>query len=111
MQNTLETQTATAAGSNDYHLLPATEKQLRFAKTISARTGVVLPYEATLDRSALSVWIDTNKTAPGRSDLDAIPTAKQVAFAENIARRKHRDVPRECFRDKRLMSAWITGNK
>ena len=102
---------APTGGTNDYHVLPATEKQLQFARDIAARNRVALPDEVREDRKALSRWIDAHKAKLAQSRFDAYPSAKQVAFAERIARRKHREVPRECFKDKALMSSWIDHNK
>ena len=45
---------------NDNHLLPATEKQLQFARAIALRTGQVLPWEAQQDRQSLSTWVSEN---------------------------------------------------
>ena len=98
--------------SNDYHRLPATEKQLQFARQIAARTSTELPSDVVDDRRALSAWIDAH--LPSRSEQTSrfsnYPTSKQVAFAERIARMKRRHVPRECFHDKTMMSHWIDGN-
>ncbi len=99
------------AASNDYHQLPASEKQLRFARSLARRTGAVLPYEVQTDRKRLSDWIDAAKRKAPVSKFSNYPTSKQVAFAERLARRKRRDIPRECFQDKGLMSKWIDHNK
>lgn len=101
------------AASNDYHRLPASETQLRFARALAARTGRVLPYEVQTDRNRLSAWIDeAKKAAPTpTSRFSNYPTSKQVAFAERLARAKRRDIPQECFKDKHLMSRWIDHNK
>ncbi|MFK8035288.1 MAG: hypothetical protein AB8B94_14195 [Hyphomicrobiales bacterium] len=40
--------------SNDYHQVPATEKQIAYAKQISLSVGEVLPWDAQQDRYALS---------------------------------------------------------
>ena len=97
--------------AHDYHVLPASEKQLRYARQIATRKRIVLPYDVQTDRRSLSEWIDRNKMAHVESAYDSYPSSKQVAFAEQIARRKRRDVPDECFKDRSLMSAWITHNK
>ena len=102
---------AEAADSNDYHILPPSEKQLSFAAAISARAGVALPDQARTDRAILSKWIERHRSARAENRYDRYPSSKQVRFAESIARRKRRDVPRECFRDKGLMSHWIDSNK
>lgn len=99
----------TQLATNDYHRLPASEKQLRYARSIAAKLSADLPGDVLEDRRALSAWIDRHK-AP-RSRFDAYPSSKQVAFAERIARIKRRDIPQECFRDRGLMSRWIDSNK
>lgn len=99
------------ASSNDYHVLPASEKQLYYARQIAMRKNIALPFDAQMDRRALSDWIDRNKLVHVESRYANYPSSKQVAFAEQIARRKRRDVPHECFKDRGLMSAWITHNK
>ncbi len=102
--------------TNDYHTLPASEKQLRFARALAERTGDILPYELRMDRRGLSAWIERHKAkVPVRSatggKFSNYPTSKQVAFAERLARMKRRDIPQECFQDKGLMSKWIDHNK
>lgn len=101
----------TENSANDYHVIPASEKQLRYARQIATRKRIVLPYDVQTDRRSLSEWIDRNKMAHVESAYGSYPSSKQVAFAEQIARRKKRDVPDECFKDRSLMSAWITHNK
>ncbi|WP_416514186.1 hypothetical protein [Aliiroseovarius sp. YM-037] len=97
--------------SNDYHQLPVTEKQLRFARQIAARAHITLPWEAQQDRQALSAWIDEHRAEMTASRFAQYPSSKQVAFAERIARLKRRTVPPECFRDRKMMSRWIDSNK
>ena len=99
--------------SNDYHLLPVTEKQMQYAQKIAAQLDISLPDEIRRERRAMSTWIETNRP---RRTLNATqfsnyPSSKQVAFAERIARIKRRDVPQECFRDRGKMSRWIEFNK
>ncbi|WP_187431429.1 hypothetical protein ROLI_047920 (plasmid) [Roseobacter fucihabitans] len=101
---------SSAGGSNDYHQIPVTEKQLNFARQISQRAGVVLPLEVQQSRLELSRWIDANKTAKPTSPFANYPSSKQVGFAEQIARRKRTEVPHECFRDRGMMSKWIDAN-
>lgn len=103
--------TENALRSNDYHVLPATEKQIRFAQSLASRTKEELPSELAADRRRLSRWIEAQCRKPDRSPFSSYPSSKQVAFAERIARIKRRDVPRECFRDKTLMSKWIDSNR
>jgi len=115
MMNATHSSTATAtatATSNDYHQLPATEKQLKFARHLSVKNGVILPWEVQCDRRSLSQWIDEQQNKSQRtSKFDCYPSSKQVQFAERIARYKRSQVPDECFRDKGLMSKWIDCNK
>ena len=89
--------------------LPATAKQLAYARKIAEQQNVVLPWDIQQDRRALSQWIDTQRSAPRVRDTR--PSSKQVAFAERIARIKRSAVPDECFRDRSLMSRWIDSNK
>ena len=101
-----------ASSSNDYHHLPVSDKQLRFARAIAARAALDLPPEVQTDRRAMSAWIGAH--LPKRRDtpdFSRYPSSRQVAFAERIARIKRRNVPRECFRDMSLMSAWIDRNR
>lgn len=90
--------------------MPVTEKQLNFARQISQRTGVVLPWETQQSRFDLSRWIDANKAEKPISPFANYPSSKQVGFAEQIARRKRTEVPHECFRDRGMMSKWIDAN-
>ena len=89
--------------------LPATPKQIAFARKLALRNRVTLPWEVQQDRRSLSRWIDTqvNSNAP----RDNRPSPKQTAFAERIARIKRRSVPDECHRSRDLMSRWIDANK
>ena len=97
--------------SNDYHILPPTEKQLNFARILANRAAVVLPWEAQQDRRSISVWIEAAIQHAPLTKFSNYASSKQVAFAERIARLKRRDIPQECFRDKSMMSKWIDGNK
>jgi len=94
--------------SNDYHQLPVSDKQLRFARAIAARAALNLPSDVLQDRRAMSAWIDAHAHKQTRSGPDF---SRQVAFAERIARIKRRQVPRECFQDMGLMSRWIDSNR
>lgn len=98
-----------AANSDTSNALPATPKQLAYARKLAEQQNVVLPWEIQQDRRALSKWIDTQRTAP--RVRDARPSSKQVALAEWIAQIKCSAVPDECFRDRTLMSRWIDSNK
>lgn len=98
--------------SNDYHHLPATEKQIKYAQTLAAKTGVGVPDDVLQDRHRISGWIDAQKKRVAMNARFArYPSSKQVQFAERIARYKRQDVPDECFRDSGLMSKWIDCNK
>ena len=90
--------------------LPATERQMSYARSLAMRNQVNLPWEVQRDRRSLSTWIDAQaKLRP--AEPDGRPSSKQVTFAEKLARIKRRAVPDECFRDKGLMSKWIDGNR
>lgn len=102
----------TAEESNDYHRLPVSEKQLRFARQIAARNRITLPDTVLADRARLSQWIEDNKgRTVAASRFANYPSSRQVAFAERIARMKQRAVPEECFKDRTLMSRWIDSNR
>ena len=91
--------------------LPATQKQIAYARSLALKNQTPLPWEVQQDRRSLSAWIDAQARMKPLSELDRLPSSKQVAFAERLARIKRRAVPEECFRDKGLMSKWIDGNR
>ena len=91
--------------------LPATPRQIAYARSLALRNQTLLPWEIQQDRRSLSAWIDAQAQMKPLSALDGLPSSKQVAFAERLARIKRRAVPDECFRDKGLMSKWIDGNR
>ena len=91
--------------------LPATPRQIAYARSLALRNQTLLPWEIQQDRRSLSAWIDAQAQMKPLSALDRLPSSKQVAFAERLARIKRRAVPDECFRDKGLMSKWINGNR
>jgi hypothetical protein len=93
------------------YALPATPKQIAYARSLALRNQTHLPWEVQQDRGSLSAWIEAQAQLKPASDMDQLPTSKQVAFAEKLARIKRRAVPDECFRDKGLMSKWIDGNR
>jgi hypothetical protein len=88
--------------------LPATPKQIAYARVIAGRNHILLPWEVQMDRQKISVWIDEHAAKPVTGD--GRPSSKQVGFAERIARIKRRDVPDECYRSKELLSKWIDCN-
>lgn len=88
--------------------LPATEKQIFFARKLAAKNQVILPWDVQQDRSAMSAWIDAQAKTPAASD--SRPSSKQVGFAERLARIHRRNIPDECFRDRGLMARWIKAN-
>ena len=91
--------------------LPATPRQIAYARSLALRNQTLLPWEIQQDRRSLSAWIDAQAQMKSLSALDSLPSSKQVAFAERLARIKRRAVPDQCFRDKGLMSKWIDGNR
>ena len=93
------------------HALPATPRQIAYARSFALHNQALLPWEVQQDRRSLSAWIEAQAQLKPVSDMDRLPTSKQVAFAEKLARIKRRAVPEECFRDKGMMSKWIDGNK
>lgn len=96
--------------TNDYHLLPVTDRQMRYARAIAHQAALEIPVEAQRDRRSISDWISAHEPKD-TSPFANYPTGKQVAFAERISRSKRRPIPDECFRDKRAMSQWIDRNK
>ena len=90
--------------------LPATPRQIAYARSLALRNQTLLPDEVKQDRRTLSAWIDKQARLKP-VNLDSQPSSKQVALAERLARIKRRAVPDECFRDRVLMSKWIDGNK
>jgi len=91
--------------------LPATPKQIAYARSLALKNQTLLPWEVQQDRRSLSAWIDAQARMKPLSELDRLPSSKQVAFAERLVRIKRRAVPEECCRDKGLMSKWIDGNR
>ena len=91
--------------------LPATPKQIAYARSLALRNQTLLPWDVQQDRRSLSSWIDAQAELKPATAFDSLPSSKQVAFAERLARYKRRAVPDECFRDKGLMSKWIDGNR
>ena len=91
--------------------LPATPRQVAYARSLALRNQTLLPPGVAQDRLALSAWIDAQARLKPMPAMDRRPTSRQVAFAERIARAKRRAVPDECFRDKTLLSRWIDGNR
>jgi hypothetical protein len=91
--------------------LPATPRQIAYARSLALRNQTLLPWDIQQDRRSLSAWIDAQAQMKPLSALDSLPSSKQVAFAERLARIKRRAVPDECFRDKGLMLKWIDGNR
>ncbi len=89
--------------------LPATPRQIAYARTLALRNQTLMPSGADRDRRSLSAWIEAQSRL--QPVEDPRPSSRQVAFAERLARSKRRAVPAECFRDKGLMSRWIDGNR
>ena len=80
------------------YALPATPKQIAYARALALRNQTLLPWEVQQDRRSLSAWIDAQaKLKPGTQD--SRPTSKQVAFAERLARIKRRAVPDDKMRN------------
>jgi hypothetical protein len=93
------------------YALPATPKQMAYARSLALKNQTLLPWDVQQDRRSLSAWIDAQARMKPLSELDRLPSSKQVAFAERLARVKRCAVPEECFREKGLMSKWIDGNR
>ena len=54
--------------TNDYHQLPASEKQIRFARSLAAKAGTTLPDEVQLDRRQISAWIDAQQAKSAKAN-------------------------------------------
>jgi hypothetical protein len=104
-------QRRSSAVENTSFAIPATPRQIAYARALALRNHTLLPWDVQQDRHSLSAWIDAQAKMISAAALDARPSSKQVAFAERLARIKRRAVPDECFRDKGLMSKWIDGNR
>lgn len=91
-------------------VIPATLRQLAYARALALRNQTLLPWQVQQDRRALSRWIEAQAALPA-AETGNRPSSKQVAFAERLARIKRRAVPDECFRDRDLMSRWIDSNR
>ena len=62
--------------SNDYHLLPVTDRQMRYARAIAEQTALEIPVEAQRDRKSMSAWISAHKPEDP-SPFANYPTGKQ----------------------------------
>ena len=68
--------------------LPATPRQIAYARSLALRNQTLLPWEIQQDRRSLSAWIGAQAQMKPLSALDSLPSSKQVAFAERLARIK-----------------------
>ena len=93
------------------HAFAPSEKQLRFARSIAAKTGATLPWEVQHDRASLSRWISRHQPKRVQNQYSHLPTGKQIDLAERLSRAKRRPIPAECIRSKDLLSRWIDANK
>lgn len=75
------------------YALPATPKQIAYARSLALRNQSLLPWEVQQDRRSLSAWIDAQAQLRPVPDLNRLPTSKQVAFAEKLARIKRCAAP------------------
>ena len=93
----------------DTKALPATPRQIQFARSLAMKNGTILPWDVLQSRRDLSAWIDQQVKLTPMDDQR--PTSKQVAFAERIAKIRRIHVPDECYRDTYLLSRWINSHK
>jgi hypothetical protein len=63
------------------YALPATPKQIAYARSLALRNQTRLPWEIQQDRRSLSAWIEAQARLKPVSDMDRLPSSKQVAFA------------------------------
>lgn len=89
---------------NTSFALPATPRQIAYARSLALRNQTLLPWKVQQDRRSLSAWIEAQAKLKPVSEVDRLPSSRQVAFTERLARIKRRAVPDECFRDRELMS-------
>ena len=64
--------------------LPATPRQIAYARALADRNRTLLPWEVQQDRRALSSWIEKQARLTPAADNDPRPSSKQVAFAEKL---------------------------
>jgi len=91
--------------------LPATPRQIAYARALAQRNRATLPWAVQQDRRTLSTWIDAQSARSPTTAPDGRPSSRQVAFAERLDRIRRRTVPDECFRDRGLMSKWIDSHR
>ena len=65
--------------TNDYHELPATEKQIGYARALAQRSGVVLPWDVQQDRKSLSAWIEEKRNATDQGRFSRANCQTQAA--------------------------------
>jgi hypothetical protein len=80
--------------------LPATRKQIAYARSLALKNQAHLSWEVQQDRHSLSACIEAQARIKQLAELDRLPSSKQVAFGKRLARIKRRTVPEECFRDR-----------
>ena len=56
--------------------LPATPKQIAYARSLALRNQTLLPWEVQQDRRALSDWIEAQAKMKPASDMDQLPTSR-----------------------------------
>ena len=78
--------------------LPATPKQIAYARSLALRNQTLLPWEVQQDRRSLSAWIEAQAQLKPVSEMDRLPTSKQVWTAM-----KSSTVPPHFFTEER---AW-----
>ena len=79
---------------------PPSEKQVRFAQSLSEKYGLEIPEDALGNGRELSKWIDEQMAA-------IPPSEKQIEFMENLARRYNLDPPEEAYSSKKKCSEWL----
>ena len=60
--------------------VPATEKQIAFAKSIAGKMGVTLPTSLFANRTSLSAWIDKHKPKPTNWSVRQLPLVQAGAI-------------------------------
>lgn len=59
------------------HALPATPKQIAYARSLAQRNRTLLPWKVQQDRRSLSAWIEAQARLKPVSDMDRLPTSSR----------------------------------
>ncbi len=65
------------------YALPATPKQIAYARSLALRNQTLLPWEVQQDRRSLSGWIEAQAQLKPVSDMDRLPTRSRWPSRRN----------------------------